>query len=353
MKILVLTRYSSLGSSSRYRFYKYIPYLQPKGFDFTIHTLLGDKYINHLYCKTRLPFYEIIKEYLQRIFILLTKNRYDIIWLQQEAFPWIPAIFEKALLKTNIPIVVDYDDAFFHRYDRHNSKIVRFFLKNKIDQIMSISNVVVAGNQYLADRALKNKSKKVVILPTVIDINLYQTRFQSEEKLFTIGWIGSPHNAKYITTIQCALKEMSYYGDVKVILVGSGEIILEGLPLEIKEWNESTEVEEILNFDVGIMPLEDNYWERGKCGFKLIQYMACGIPVIASPVGVNTQIVKHGVNGFLAGNDNEWIKYLLILKNDEKLRTEMGRNGRKLVEENYTLQIIAPQLEQIFRDVQV
>ena len=101
------------------------------------------------------------------------------------------------------------------------------------------------------------------------------------------------------------------------------------------------------------MPLADNYWERGKCGFKLIQYMACGIPVIASPIGVNTQIVKHGVNGFLAGNDKEWIKYFLILKKDEKLRTEMGRNGHKLVEENYSFQITAPQLEQIFRNIHV
>ncbi len=353
MKILVLTRYSQLGSSSRYRFYKYIPLLQQKGFDFTVHELLGDNYINSLYNKTHLPIYEIIKKYVQRIFILLAKNRYDIIWLQQEAFPWIPSIFERALLKTNIPIVVDYDDAFFHRYDRHNSKIVRFFLKNKIDKIMIHSNVIVAGNQYLADRAIKNGSKKVVILPTVIDINLYHTRFQSEKKTFTIGWIGSPHNAKYILSIQSALKEVFNKGDVKIILVGSGEIKIDSLQLEIKKWNESTEVEEIRNFDVGIMPLEDNYWERGKCGFKLIQYMACSIPVIASPVGVNTKIVKHGVNGFLAENDNEWIKYFLILKSNEKLRTEMGRNGRTLVEENFTLQITSPQLEQIFRDVHV
>ena len=351
MKILVLTRYSSLGASSRYRFYQYIPYFQDQGAQITIEPLLGDNYINYLYNKTNIPLIEIIKKYFERIFSLLKKNKFDIIWLQQEAFPWLPAWFETALTKSKIPLIVDYDDAFFHRYDQHSSNAVKFFLKYKIDKVMNSADLVVAGNRYLSDRAIKNKTKKVVILPTVVDINCYSTESLSDDKLFTIGWIGSPSTAKYLFVIQNALEVIYKLGDVKVVLVGSGSMEMENLPLEIRKWNESTEVKDIQSFDVGIMPLTDSLWERGKCGFKLIQYMACGKPVVASPIGINAEIVKHGVNGFLANNQEEWVKYFEILRNDRDLRKRMGIAGRKLVEEKYSLQVNAPKLIQEFKNL--
>lgn len=351
MKILALTRYSALGASSRFRIYQYLPYLQEQGCEFTIQSLLGNKYIKHLYNKTSLPLFEIIKKYFMRIILLLRKNKYDLIWLQQEAFPWIPAWFETILIKSNVPVVVDYDDAFFHRYDQHKSMLVRLFLGEKIDMVMSKAEVVIAGNQYLADRALKNKSKKVIILPTVVDTEVYNTNLVPANKLFTIGWIGSPHTAKYLRIVENALCEVCKDGKSKVIIVGSKNIELSGIPLEIIEWNNSTEVKEIQHFDVGIMPLIDNSWERGKCGFKLIQYMACAKPVVASPVGVNNIIVKNNVNGFLANNEDEWVKYLTILKNDFDLRKIMGIEGRKLVEEQYSLQVNAPKLFQLFNNV--
>lgn len=348
MKILVLTRYSSLGASSRYRFYQYIPYFQEIGAQITIEPLLGDNYINYLYNKTNVPLFEIIKKYFERTLLLLKKNNYDIIWLQQEAFPWLPAWFESALTKSKIPLIVDYDDAFFHRYDQHSSKAVRYLLKDKIDRVMNDADLVVAGNRYLADRAIKNKTKKVVILPTVVDINRYSTESFSDNKSFSIGWVGSPSTVKYLSVIQNALEEIYKLGDVKVVLVGSGLIEIENLQIEIRKWNESTEVKDIQSFDVGVMPLTDSLWERGKCGFKLIQYMACGKPVIASPIGVNVEIVKHGENGFLASNQKEWIKYFEILRNDRELRKQMGIAGRKLVEEKYSLQVSAPKLIQEF-----
>ncbi len=351
MKILVLTRYSSLGASSRYRFYQYIPYFQDQGAEITIQPLLGNNYINHLYKKTQLPFVEIIKKYLERIIILLKKNKYDIIWLQQEAFPWLPAWFERAFTKSKIPLIVDYDDAFFHRYDQHRSNAVKFFLKDKIDKVMNGADLVVAGNQYLSDRAIKNKTKKVIILPTVVDIDRYSTKSFTDNKFFTIGWIGSPSTAKYVSVIHNALREIYKQGDVRVVLVGSGFLKIENLPLEIKEWNETTEVKDIQSFDVGIMPLTDSLWERGKCGFKIIQYMACGKPVIASPVGVNVEIIQHSVNGFLANNSEEWIKYLTILKSDINLRMKMGAAGRKLAEDKYSLQLTAPKLFELFQNI--
>lgn len=349
MKILALTRYSELGASSRFRVYQFFPYLKQQGFEITVEPLLGTNYINYLYKKTPIPVLEIVNSYFRRMFYLLKKNQFDLIWLQQEAFPWLPFWFERILTISKIPVVVDYDDAFFHRYDLNKSRIVRFFLGRKIDRVMNYAGVVIAGNQYLADRAIKNGSKVVEVLPTVIDLEKFQYKTQTEKETFTIGWIGSPHTAKYLNTIQSALKELSLKTDVKIIFVGSGDFVLDNVLYEKREWSESTEVEEIQEFDVGIMPLIDSPWERGKCGFKLIQYMASSKPVIASPVGVNVEIVKNGVNGFLAKNSEEWIKYFMVLKNNFNLRKEMSTAGRKIVEENYSLQIVAPKLTKIFK----
>src|SRR4030042_2507122 len=219
MKILILTRYDSLGASSRYRFYQYIPFLRQQGYEITIQPLLTSNYINYLYHGKSLPFVEIITRYFKRVFLLLRKNNYQLIWLQQEAFPWIPSWFEKILVKSNIPLIVDYDDASFHRYDRHENSFVKFLLKNKIDDVMSYADVVLAGNRYLSDRAYVNKCKSVTILPTVVDTDRYIYDFKPHSKLFTIGWIGSPPTPKFLFEIESALKESYNEGGVKFVFI--------------------------------------------------------------------------------------------------------------------------------------
>lgn len=350
MKILVLSRYNSLGASSRYRIFQFLPYFEQKGWEIKIHCLLNHNYISYLYQKTKLPIFEILISYLKRIHYLLKKSEYDVVWLQQEAFPWIPTWLEKLFLKQGKIIIVDFDDAFFYRYEGHSSKIIRFLLGKKIDKIMQLADVVVVGNQYLAERALLNNTQKIVIIPTVVDINRYHLKKNYSKKKFTVGWIGSPHNAKYLNSIKNVIRIMIREHDIRFIAVGSGILDFVEDNIIIREWSENSEIENILSFDVGIMPLIDSIWERGKCGFKLIQYMACGIPVVASPVGMNSQIVKHGENGFLAKNEGEWIKYLLKLKNAREIREKFGISGRKIVEEEYSLQVIAPKVLRLFRD---
>lgn len=351
MKILVLTRYSKMGASSRFRFYQYFSFLESKGCELSVKPLLQDKYIKYLYEKTPVPYIEIINSYLKRVAILLQKKNYDLIWLQQEAFPWLPSWFEKILMRSNIPIVVDYDDAFFHRYDMNNSSFVRMVLGKKIDSVMNYANVVVAGNNYLADRAVNSGCNDVRILPTVVDLNKYPVVEQVERENFTIGWIGSAHTAKYLELIKAPLMDLSLEKNVKIVLVGAGQFTLSDINIERITWKENSEAEEIQKFDVGIMPLIDSPWERGKCGFKLIQYMASLKPVIASPVGVNKDIVQNNVNGFLADNSEDWIRCFKILKDDFVLRKKMGLAGRKIVEEKYSLQVTAPELFNIFKNV--
>ena len=337
MKILILPRYEPQAASSRYRFYQYIPYLNAQGWDVTVKPLLSNNYIKYLYDKMPLPVGEILLEYFKRIIQLLNKKTFDLIWLQQELLPWIPSVFENLLVRGNTKIVADYDDAFFHRYDQNKSFFIRSLLKNKIDSVMEYADMVLAGNNYLFERA-KLSNENVKLFPTVVDINKFVNSNPIKDDVFTIGWIGSPGTAKYLKIIEDALKEVSLDKNIRINLIGVNKINLSGVSINHIKWDENTEVEEISKFDVGIMPLPDNPWERGKCGFKLIQYLSCNLPVIGSPVGVNKEIIINGVNGFQANSKDEWIKYIRLLKDDRELMLKMGENGRRIVEEKYSLQ---------------
>lgn len=336
MRVLILPRYEPKGASSRYRFYQYISHLKTQRWFIEVKPLLSNNYIKYLYEDYQLPLFEIILSYIKRMILLIRKRKFDIIWIQQEAFPWIPFWFEKFFLNGKAKIVTDYDDAFFHRYDLHNLKVIRLFLGKKIDNVMKISDLVLAGNNYIAERAAKSGANKIVVFPSVVDTYKFKPGFNSANKRFTIGWIGTPGTSKYLLEISNALKNVAN-GDVEIVLVGAGNIRIDGITFSVRRWEESIEVEEINNFDVGIMPLPDTPWERGKCGLKLIQYMSCGKPVVGSPVGVNKEIIIDGFNGFKAKSNEEWLKYLNLLKSDKNLRLELGKNGRKFVEENFSL----------------
>lgn len=347
MKILLLSRYDYSGASSRYRTYQYLPYLQQYGFEITVAPLFDGDYIKDLYTGCRKNILNILVAYGKRVDLMLRSKYFDLIWIEKEALPWLPNWVEHGLGLSRVPYIVDYDDAIFHRYDQHKFKLVRMFLGRKIDRIMKQAVLVVAGNDYLAGRARNAGSKRIKVLPTVIDIEKYQVTTQPNNNSFVVGWIGSPSTSGYLTLVASALKEICKQGDVRVVLVGAGKVDLPDVPVQYVSWSETTEVKEIQHFDVGIMPLPDKPWERGKCGFKLIQYMACSRPVVGSPVGVNCKIIEHGVNGYQALTNDDWIQALLMLKANKELRQRMGEAGRKLVETEYSLQVTAPQLAEI------
>ncbi|HNB50476.1 MAG TPA: glycosyltransferase family 4 protein [Anaerolineales bacterium] len=352
MHLLLLARYGPLGSASRVRFYQYLPYLQAHGLKITVCPLLADEYVQNLYTGQRQSMAFLARAYFTRLRALLTSQKFDLIWLEKEALPWLPAWFENIL--TRIPVVVDYDDAVFHRYDLHANPLIRALLGRKIDGVMRHAAVVVAGNDYLAARAKQAGAKRIEILPSVVDTTRYQPANQVTNQLspFTIGWIGAPVTAPYLQQIQPALAELCANGNARVILVGSGNVTLPGVPVEIRPWTEATEAADIQTFDVGIMPLPDEPFERGKCGYKLIQYMACALPVVASPIGVNQKIVEPGINGFLATMPEEWITALQTLRENPALRAQMGLAGREKVEQFYSLQANAPKLLNLLQNVE-
>jgi glycosyltransferase involved in cell wall biosynthesis len=348
IRILLLSRYGDLGPSSRVRFYQYIPYLKEENIHITVAPLFSNQYIENLYSGKSQPASFLITSFLSRLKNIFHVNRYDIVWLEGELFPYLPAWFEKIITWLNVPLVVDYDDAIFHRYDMSRNPLIRTFMSKKIDHIMRMATVVVAGNTYLAEHAQQSKASKIEIIPSVIDLNRYPKKESSVSDVFTIGWIGSPSTQKNLTLIESALQQLNQKHPFRLILVGANKSITLKIPYEIHSWSYENEVNEIQTFDVGIMPLIDEPFERGKCGYKLIQYMACSKPVIASPVGANCDIIEHEKNGFLAQSEEDWINALSRLIENPSLCANMGYYGRQLAQNKYCITAALPQLIQIF-----
>ena len=347
MHILALTRYSSLGPSSRVRFYQYIPFLTSCGMEVRVAPLLGNDYVRNLYGGKHQPVFSMLQAYISRILCLVNSRHFDLLWIEKELLPWIPSFAAEVLLQRGIPCVVDYDDAVFHRYDQHHNPFIRALLGKKIDAIMRRATTVVVGNEYLAERASLAGAGRIERLPSVVDISRYTTKENTGEQ-FRIGWIGSPITAPYLGLIKEALEQVAKLTGARVVLVGSGDQDpLPGVAKDILPWSEDSEVAQIQSFDAGIMPLPDGPFEQGKCGYKLIQYMACGLPVVASPVGVNTRIVEQAKTGFLASSNADWVEDLVMLFNDKVLRNALGVAGRKKVEQEYSLQITSPRLLEI------
>ncbi len=349
MRVLLLSRYGRLGASSRVRSLQYLPFFNSKGWKVDVSALFSDSYLKALYSHQSRG-WQVATGYLTRLQVLVKAKKYDLIWVEKEAFPFMPVLVEYLLFKSGVPYMVDYDDALFHRYDKHNNRLIRLFLGHKIDAVMKHAALVIVGNEYLAERARTAGAQKIEIIPTVVDLTRYKVAPPVSNDPLIVGWIGSPSTSSYLLAIAPVFELLLKKFNVKFVAVGASEDTLKELPIEVRPWSEESEVQLIQKFDIGIMPLEDSPWERGKCGYKLIQYMACGLPVVASPVGVNKKIVDHEVSGFLAHNLNEWEQMLGYLLNDQNLRQRMGEKGRSSVESWYSTHIQAPRLEKLMSE---
>lgn len=351
MKVLALTSYSRLGASSRVRIYQYLPFLEELGIDVEVKALFDDAYMLTRYQNPVRAKLGTASRFWQRLKDVLGSHRYDCVWLQRECFPWVPPWLEGWMARQDTPFIVDYDDAVFHRYDSHRLWLVRSLLGDKIDRIMRASSCVVAGNAYLQQRAVQAGASRTSLIPSVIDLTRYTPKETfCRDGVLTVGWIGTPVTAKFLRLIENSLREAAKVQKLRLLTIGSGEISIEGVEVEYRDWTEQSEVDNIRDIDIGVMPLVDEKWERGKCGYKLIQYMACAVPVIASPVGVNEDIVEHGVTGWLADTDEEWLAaFQQAVVSVEALRT-MGERGREKVEQQYCVQQTVHELARILRD---
>jgi glycosyltransferase involved in cell wall biosynthesis len=354
IKVLLFSKYSRRGPSSRLRSLQYLPLLKEQGIDVQVRALFPDAYLEALYQgHGRAARYKGLWYGGQRVIELLKSKDFDLIWIEGELFPYLPMWIESALLRADRPYVVDYDDALFHRYDLSSSALIRRVLGRKIDQVMRGAFCVMVGNQYLADRASSAGARCIEIIPTAVDAGRYGVSHDHGGGLPVIGWIGSPATENYVLDVRGLLEKVCGENRARLVLVGAQKTSAEhfdGVQPEVVAWSEDTEAQAIATMDIGIMPLRDSPWERGKCGYKIVQYMACGLPVVASSVGANRDIVRHGENGFLASNDQEWRDSLQCLIRDPSLRHRMGRAGRRCVEDHYSIRTQAPRLAALLRN---
>jgi glycosyltransferase involved in cell wall biosynthesis len=349
--VLALPRYSRLGASSRLRLMQYLPGLQANGVRVDVSPLFQDDYVRALQHGER-NMTAIASAYWNRLLRLANSSRFDLIWVEKDALPWLPEELELALLGSKVPLVLDYDDAVFHQYDEHRHGWVRWMLGRKHPKLMRRAACVVAGNDYIANFARAAGARWVEVLPTVVDLARYHLRAPSgtpQSQPVNVGWIGQRATASFLQSLHGVFQTLQQQGVARFTAIGIDAAAL-GLPMDSVPWSEQTEAEDIARLDVGIMPLVDAPFERGKCGYKLIQYMACGLPVVASPVGVNRQLVEHGVNGYLASTQSDWEQALRILIADPALRFRMGMAGRTKVEGRYTLQALRPKLAEIISE---
>jgi glycosyltransferase involved in cell wall biosynthesis len=273
---------------------------------------------------------------------------FDLVYVFREAALLGPAWFEYKIARKGKPMVFDFDDAVFVPY-RSPSNGYLSYLKfpGKTASICRRSAHVMAGNQFLADYALKFNDK-VTIIPTTIDTEKYLVREKAEKDVLTIGWSGSHSTAQHLDTARSVLQKLAKSEKFKLRVIGLPKYELDGVDVEAMPWRSETEVEDLSAIDIGIMPLPDDKWSKGKCGLKALQYMALGIPTICSPVGVNSKIISDGENGFIADGEVEWTDKLTLLLHSPELRRELGIRGRKTVEEEYSAKAQAPRVLEVF-----
>lgn len=351
MRALMLTRYDAAGASSRVRHMHYAPALAAAGIGTEVAPFFSSVYLEQLYAG-RSSRFEALAAYARRVRQLLRARAFDVLWLEKEALPWLVWAIERRLLPRAVPLVVDFDDAVFHNYDLHRSGLVGMMLGDKIDRLMASAALVTAGNLYLGARARAAGAARVEIVPTVVDLEAYHLApAHAAGEPARIGWIGTPSTWEaYVVPMLPLLTGAAADAGARILVVGAGQGGGSHELLDREAWSEAAEVSLIHRMSIGIMPLTDTPWARGKCGYKLIQYMACGLPVIASPVGVNAEIVEHGVNGFLARTPDEWRAAITTLLHDPDLRRRMGAAGRRKVETHYALGVWGPRVATMLRE---
>lgn len=352
LKILFIAPYPIEGPSSRFRIYQYLPHLKNLGIHCQVRPFMSSRFYEVAYHpgKLGLKLIFLIMSTLNRILDLFRTMKYDIVVIHREAFPFGPPIFEWIVAKLiKKPCIYDFDDAIYLKETSPYNKIIDFLkTPSKTAEIIKMCKHTIAGNSYLENYA-KNFTNKVTVIPTPIDTEKYSPQAKANKPdTIVVGWIGSHTTARYLLPLRSAFSKLKTNNpQLEIKLVGLGALGSHFPEANCIDWKLDDEISVLRSFDMGIMPLPDDEWTRGKCGFKLIQYMAIAIPVICSPVGANKEIVIDGYNGIFAESEEEWIRAIQKLIDDKELRERMGRNGRDTVDEKYSLKVMAPLFEDV------
>ncbi|TAG89423.1 MAG: glycosyltransferase [Bacteroidetes bacterium] len=344
MKILFLHPYpAGEAPSQRFRFEQYLHFLEQNGHIIHRQSFLDEKTWQILYQKGYKfkKIFGILIGFLRRIKILFGIKKYDYVFIHREAtplgYPFVEYLITKFWKKK---IIFDFDDAIWLENTSQENKLVsRLKFHQKTNLICRWAYKISAGNQYLVDYA-KQFNQNVVLNPTTIDTqNLHNTDLYSvkKDKIFTIGWTGTHSTLFYLDFLWDILKELEQKYTFRMIVIANQKPDIDLKSLQFINWNKKTEIEDLLKMDIGLMPLTDDKWANGKCGFKALQYMSLGIPTIASPVGVNVDIIQHNENGFLCATKQEWKDILIMFLEKKIIYQQIASKTKQTIVQKYSV----------------
>lgn len=324
----------------RYRFEQYFPYLKENGVTCHLANIISEEDDKVLYShgnyfkKARIA----LRAYRQRKNELKSISKYDLVVIYREAILTGSTFFEKQLAKSGVPVLFDFDDAIWVKDVSEGNQSISFLKNsNKIREILPLCAHVTAGNSYLKDFALQY-NENVTIIPSTVDTDKYKELESVNTGVVTIGWVGSHTTIKHFETLVPVLVKLKekYKSKIEFKVIGdplyhNKELKIDGIP-----WSNERENQNFNMLDIGVMPLPNDEWTKGKCGMKGLLYMSVNKPAVMSPVGMNTEIIENGVNGFLANSEEEWFEVLSRLIDDKELRKSIGEAGRKTVVNQYS-----------------
>ncbi len=360
LRVLFLPLYPETMPSSRLRVYQYLPYLQQYGIEAEVRPALPDPWFTRSYYSSSKMVHLIQygAETLGSFMRLYESRRFDVVVIQKGILTTSARGWDQFFNWANPNLIFDLDDAVYGTPPvEFQSPLFRFFQdRQQTMKISSRARAVIAGNAYLRELALQY-NRNVVVIPTPVDAN----RFCPQRKKpkgpgdeIVIGWIGVEAVLPYLRLLEKVLQEIARHFPIRLKLItriGKRPFTIPGVRVQLVPWSYESEVGEMGEFDIGLMPLKEDKWARGKCGLKLLQYMAMGIPSVSSRYGINPEIVEEGEDGFLAREPEEWIEKLSALISDRPLRERMGEAARKKVVEKYSLETMAPRLAAVVREV--
>ena len=338
----------------RYRIEQWEPFLKERGVEITYEPFESEELHSLLYKpglaakKMRI----VIERLALRLRLLKSVKDYDLVYLFREGALLGPPLLETLICRRGVPFVFDFDDAVFVSY-RSPSNGYLSYLKfaGKTKKICRMASHVMAGNPYLADYA-RQANKHVTIIPTTIDTDKYRIGSPKKSSFpLVIGWTGSHSTVQHLDTLRGALRKLATTNSFRLRVIGTPSYELDQIDVDSQPWLPQTEVEDLAEIDIGVMPLPDDAWSKGKCALKALQFMALGIPTVCSPVGVNTDIIRDDHNGFIAASDDEWVEKLGRLLGSDQLRNRIGRAGRQTVETGYSARVQAPRVFEVFKSV--
>lgn len=357
-KILFVPSGGKIAPATRYRIYQILPFLKKEGFDYKVYSIFSEGMTSRMIRSStfgalhRVIYY--IQVFVEKIIrtwgIIFLANRFDLVFLQRTT---LPLGLGRLLKARNKNILFDIDDPVYlpdKKEDDPVAWIKRYIKKKEVISILRISECVIVENNYIKSFVQKYCKKVYLITGPIDTVKNFAERNKSNSEEIIIGWIGTPSTTPYLRILDEVLKKISKRYKIKVRLIGACPYLIHGLNVESVKWDEESEVEELHKFDIGVMPMPDNEWTRGKVGCKMLQYMANAIPAVVSHTPTTAEIIEDGVNGFLASSEQEWIDKISLLIDRPDIRERIRMKARKDMEEKFSVETSISQYLEIFKD---